>query len=223
MTTLTRLSTDSGKQGCPQVYARDSSTLVVQGLQVSDPSLRLDPGEAAVEICSLLVYDALVQLGGPMTMADLGRMFGLVSASMFRVEVRDAYLDDQEQPEVEHFARTGEVLLDHPDTVCWFDLLRAHKAAGRTLRRVHVVDLPLSDYLRWELAFQAHSPEDVRVLDRAERPGDDRVPVRLVYDADGRLVRPERMLNSAIGPIRDWQRALWEAGTPLSRFMQVVS
>jgi hypothetical protein len=49
-------------------------------------------------------------------------------------------------------------------------LVRKLRKAGRTVGRVHVVDRPLSDYVRYELAVYAENleaGEDVRIADRS--------------------------------------------------------
>lgn len=81
-------------------------------------------------------------------------------------------------------------------------LVREAVASGARVHRVHVVDLPLSDYLRYELAVYPENiaaGEDVRIADRAAHPGltelrtdfwlfDDSVVVWLRHGGDGDLI-----------------------------------
>ncbi len=91
--------------------------------------------------------------------------------------------------------------------------------------------LPLSGYLRWELAVQAASVaagEDIRIVDLDEHPQlgglddfwllDDRVGMRMRYDPDGRLIAPERVADAAIGQVRGWRDRAWRVATPLAEF-----
>jgi hypothetical protein len=86
----------------------------------------------------------------------------------------------------------------------WLDHLRAIVASGRTWRNVHVVQLPLSDYLRyaceWGYAYNVTAGQDVRIV---ELPADEllravagvgdfwvidcNLVVRMHYNASGRF------------------------------------
>lgn len=100
------------------------------------------------------------------------------------------------------------------------------------MRRVHLVRLPLSEYLGWEFAVQtasADAGEDIRVVDLDDHPEfaegaedfllfDDRVAVRMRYDEDGRLVRPERIGQDGIERCRAWRDRTWGVAVPLNEF-----
>lgn len=230
--TLTRLSGDSGKQGSPTVYQRDPRTLVVQGDEVHDPVIPLHPGEKAVEISSLLAFDAVCQIGGPMTMGDLYRMFHMFGESTFRLETLPVYREPSEAAEIAHFQATGRIRVE-AESRPWLGMLAGHAAAGRSMRRVHLVRQPLTDYLRFEFAFQQHSVaagEDIRVVDLGEHPDlaaldtdfwlfDNRVPIRMRYEADGALIGPERAPNDELERLRGWRDLTWAAAVPLTEFL----
>ncbi|MGH8887939.1 MAG: DUF6879 family protein [Egibacteraceae bacterium] len=231
--TLTRLSGDSGVGGSPAVYQRDPRTLVVLGDEVHDPTIPLHPGEAAVAISSLLAFDAVCQIGGPMTMGDLYRMFRMFGESTFRLETLPVYREPSEIPRIAHFEATGEIRADEPAIAAWMGMLAGHAAAGRSMRRVHLVRLPLTGYLRFEFAFQQHSVaagEDVRVVDLGEHPDlaaldtdfwlfDNRVPILMRYEADGALIGPERAPNDELERLRGWRDLTWAAAVPLTEFL----
>ncbi|MGH8895458.1 MAG: DUF6879 family protein [Egibacteraceae bacterium] len=77
----------------------------------------------------------------------------------------------------------------------------AQQCAGAT-RRVHVVDSPLTDYLRYELAayrYGAAAGEDIRITDRDAHPDldglredfwlfDDQTLALMRYDDEGRFL-----------------------------------
>ena len=92
----------------------------------------------------------------------------LFARHAFRLELLDHYDSPGTQERVQRF------LAGEPDDPAiragWDGLLAELRQAGKTISRVHVVSEPLSDYLRFELAFYAGSVaagEDIRILPRA--------------------------------------------------------
>lgn len=85
-------------------------------------------------------------------------------------------------------------------------LVAAAAAAGKRFYRVHVVELPLTPYLRYELAAYPENlaaGEEIYIADRAADPRlaaltqdfylfDDRVVVWFRYDGDGQLLGRHR-------------------------------
>jgi Family of unknown function (DUF6879) len=124
----------------------------------------------------------------------------------------------------------------------WLARIAARTAAGRSWRRVHVVRLPLSDYLRYELVGYVESQacgEQIRITDQSAGRADAIAlgdfwlfdadtpaasAIDMSYDANGSwtgadLVTDARQLN-------DRHRAaerIWSAGTPLNHFLATVS
>lgn len=116
-------------------------------------------------------------------------------------------------------------------------LIAAIRASGRQIGRVHVVDQPLSGYLRYELAVYAENTaagEEIRIADRSTRPElstvtedfvifDAETPAAAVilfdYDADG-LVHGYRIADDpdTVNRCRE-QLELARAGSvPLAEF-----
>jgi len=96
---------------------------------------------------------------------DLGSAFPALTHSWFRLETLQAYAVAEERDEYEEFLRTGR--LDSPGDEEWQAMIRRHVAAGRSLRRVHVVEEPLSDYMRYEIAGYLRNQaagEDIRII-----------------------------------------------------------
>ena len=97
------------------------------------------------------------------------------------------------------------------------------------MRRVHTVNRPLTDYVRFELTLQqAHSVpagEQVRVVEASLHPElaraddfwllDDRVGVRLGYDDTGKLTHLRRMTTGEVDTARCVRDIAWAAGTDL--------
>lgn len=93
--------------------------------------------------------------------------------SAFRLETLNRYDVPWEAEDLRAFREDGELLLEEPTLRRWFDLAREVTETGRSLRRVHVLDRPLTPYLQWELAFYRHSieaGEDVRIAERSWHP-----------------------------------------------------
>lgn len=91
-------------------------------------------------------------------------LFSGVAQSWFRLERLQAYDAASERAAYTQFLRTG-VHVAEPGS--WQDLLAAHCNAGRQLRRVHIVEEPLTDYIRFDLAAYAlneQAGEDIRLL-----------------------------------------------------------
>lgn len=98
-------------------------------------------------------------------MADLGSAFQNLTSSWFRLETLQAYAVAEEREEYDAFLRTGR--LDSPGDEEWQAMIRRHIGAGRTLQRVHVVEEPLSDYMRYEIAGYLRNQEageDIRLI-----------------------------------------------------------
>jgi hypothetical protein len=89
-----------------------------------------------------------------------GRLLADVRRSWFRLETLQRYDVEYERDALAAFLR-GEPI----DTAsgAWQTMIRDHVAAGRELMRVHVLEEPLSDYVRYEL--HAYAPN----VDAGER------------------------------------------------------
>lgn len=98
---------------------------------------------------------------------ELNELCRGITTSFMHLETRDAYGTEIELPHMAAWRR-GE-----PDDFAWLEwwleMLRGHRAAGRTCRRARVVSEPLSDYQRWTLShaevFTA-AGEDIRYAPR---------------------------------------------------------
>ena len=87
----------------------------------------------------------------------------------FRLENLQAYAEPNESSPFNQYLRG---VAPPPDwTQEWCDMVAKHINAGRAMRRVHVVDLPLSDYMKFEIAhcyiYTGASGEEIRLIDRA--------------------------------------------------------
>ena len=103
----------------------------------------------------------------PASYDDLNRLCRGIRKSFVHLETRDSYGTEVELPHLAKWKR-GE-----PDDFAWLgwwlEMLRGHRAAGRTCRRARVVSEPLSDYQRWTLSHAGmfvDAGEDVRYVPR---------------------------------------------------------
>jgi len=98
---------------------------------------------------------------------DLATLCRDITHSFVHLETRDAY---GTEVELTHWAMW---LRGEPDDFAWLDwwleMVRGHRAAGRSCRRLRVVSEPLSEYQRWVLTFTelfVNAGEDVRYVPR---------------------------------------------------------
>lgn len=159
-------------------------------------------------------------------------LFEDVQDSWFRLETLQAYAVDYEEAEFADFARTGRV--DDSQTP-WRRMIRRHVDAGRSLRRVHIVEEPLSDYLRYELALyeqNAKAGEDIALIptEHGTWPNglptdldfwlfDDREVWDMHYDMQGRFIEAVRNTSTEyLDQCRRWRDRALTLATPLHTY-----
>jgi len=104
-----------------------------------------------------------------MNPADL---FATFRESAFRLETLQYYVLAEDEPRRQAF-KEGRPLPPRPGKTDSMRLVRDAVAAGKRVHRVHVVDLPLSDYIWYELAVypeNIEAGEDVRITLRTAHP-----------------------------------------------------
>jgi hypothetical protein len=94
--------------------------------------------------------------------------------SAFRLEALPCYQVDQEDESFQAF-RAGRALPERSvRTSPWLARMALTTLSGKSWRRVHVVDHPLSNYLQYELAAYLESAacgEMIAIADRSAHPG----------------------------------------------------
>jgi hypothetical protein len=104
-----------------------------------------------------------------MTLAELWDTF---QASAFRLEVLQYYVLAEDEPRRRAF-REGRPLPPRPGKTESLRMISDAVGAGKRVHRVHVVDLPLSEYIRYELTVYPENVaagEDVRIAPRSAHP-----------------------------------------------------
>jgi hypothetical protein len=151
--------------------------------------------------------------------------------SLFRLEVLDFYEPDREQFELYQSGKSGP---DLDRRKPWLDYIKSEADAGHSMRRVHIVRSPLSDYLKfeceWGYAYNVQAGEQIRILDRAEKPlgddviledfwiFDDKYVVVMHYDDKGAFVKGEVLPEDQVSRYRLAQNAVWADGEPFSEY-----
>jgi hypothetical protein len=176
-----------------------------------------------------------------MTPADLYRECSL---SAWRIEALQHYTvpGDEERQRAFH---AGEPLPPpKPGKVDDLALIARLSNGGRRVGRIHVVDRPLSDYIRYELAVYAENVaagEEVRIADRSLDPADlaelaedfaifdaeaysDTAAVRFDYDNRG-LVRGYRIVTDleTVEQYREQLDLAYAYSVPLDEFMAAAA
>lgn len=168
----------------------------------------------------------------PSNYDELNALCEGIERSFVHLETRDAYGTEIELPHMAKWRR-GE---EDDDTWLeeWFDLLRRHRAAGRTCRRTRVVSEPLSEYQRWinsHIEKFIDAGEDIRYVPRPQLtdvlvPGsgdfyvfDDRLVLYLHYAGNGTNSAFEVTDDpSRVRTCRDAFETVWELSTPFREF-----
>lgn len=149
-----------------------------------------------------------------MDLHELVRLSDNVKNSAFRLETLPQYLVPQESEELAAW-NTGQPRTPRtPETHEYLAEIQRDVIQGIRWYRVHILDQPLTPYLRFELcgylANQA-AGEEIYVVDRDTHPDltdlhedfwlyDDETAVRMVYNDEGRFLHPE--LIDAVEPYR---------------------
>jgi hypothetical protein len=249
---LRRLYKDqgSGGGGCPSVYAEDGAFVVVGDRADQDPAVAegltdLLPGEVAVRVPEEVLLGAAEEHVGrpvrreatsvePFTAEWVALLRGF-EHSAFRLEVLQHYAMAYEDDSLRRFL-AGEPPVEDPAKEEWLGVVRSARATGKRMERVHVVVEPLSDYLRYELAWwyadNAAAGEDVRILPTRPRQWPAGLPRHdywlydsqklavLHYDPQGRLYRAE-LVGDPVEVVRHnaWRDVAMHQAVPLGEYL----
>jgi len=141
---------------------------------------------------------------------ELVLLFLGIRREAFRLEQLDRYTVDEENALYSAW-QAGDSIRRTPETSEWLRLISEHTAAGRRIYSVRIVDRPLSEYVRFELAClpdNVDAGQVVSVVDRHAHPDlaaltddfwlfDDAIAAVMRYDEDGRPLEPEAAADVA--------------------------
>jgi len=166
-----------------------------------------------------------------MDLDDLRRISDEAKESAFRLETLPQYLVPQK---AERFAmwNSGEPLPPRtPENSKWLARLQRDSTTGFRWYRVHILDQPLTSYLRFELYSYLEGMavgNEIYVADRDSHPElkefhedfwlyDNETAVRMIYDDEGHFLYPE--LIEAIEPYREMRDTALHHSEPLTDYL----
>jgi hypothetical protein len=135
---------------------------------------------------------------------NLLQMYSRITQEAFRLEAQQRYAVPAESAQLRAF-NEGRPMPSDPAVNRSMQVIRTAVASGARIRRVHVVDLPLTAYLRYEMAAyreNIEAGEEVGIAVRTWHPdlagltgdfalfdqaGDHPAMVWMQYDAQGQL------------------------------------
>jgi len=172
-----------------------------------------------------------------MMTAEALACFDRFRSSAFRLERLPTYVVEDEREEIDdwraHRPRPEYSIRTSP----WLARIATDTLAGKHWQRLRIVDLPLGEYLRWQLLNYieaAATGEEIRIIDRASCPvlaadedfwlfdADKAQPfaIAMAYDEDGRP--GEHQLVTDVERLTAYQRtrdAAWKTAVPLNEFL----
>ncbi len=171
-----------------------------------------------------------------MSGADLFSLYRRATQSVFRLEARQRYAVPAESAQLRAFSE-GRPLPPDEAVARSMEVIRDATSAGTRIYRVHVIDLPLTAYLRYEMAAYAENiqvGEEVSIAVRSWHPDlarltDDFVlfdadtarssMVLMRYDEEGRIASRDYSENPAdIARARHDRDLAMAHALPLSEF-----
>ncbi|MGH8932542.1 MAG: DUF6879 family protein [Egibacteraceae bacterium] len=169
-----------------------------------------------------------------MNVEEFGRLFTAFQRSAFRLETLGQYLVAEEADEFAAFQAGRPPSRRTPEDDEWLRMIAQDAAAGKHWCRVHVVEHPLTAYLRYELACYPDSVaagERVLIADQDAHPGlaaldredfwlfDDRLVVRMRYDGEGHWLGAERAADVDLEEYRHRRDLALAHAVPLDEYL----
>jgi len=159
--------------------------------------------------------------------------------SAFRLETLQAYVEPNESSRFHQYLKGI-----NPPPSCmgeWCEMVENHIASGRSMRRIHIVDAPLSEYINFEInccyVYTGASGENIRLVDRATLsseiqaithedfwPFDASMVMVNDYDKSGALYQA-RLSSSPeiVARYQGIEQRIWDLGVPFVDFYKEVS
>ncbi|GAA4083011.1 DUF6879 family protein [Actinomadura miaoliensis] len=162
------------------------------------------------------------------------RLFDDFQSTAYRLETRQSYDVSYEQEEFERF-RAGRARGQFPGIASWADRVRAGRRLGKSFTRVHVMEEPLTDYLRFEAAWcyrdTVAAGEDVRVIPIQPGQWPDGIPrldywlfdshrlLLMNYSRHGTFLSAELVNDpERVSDAVRWQQRAWALSVPFNEY-----
>jgi hypothetical protein len=166
-----------------------------------------------------------------MDLHDLRRIGSMAKKSAFRLETLPQYLVPQEADDFANWKAGKPPPARTPENNEGIARLQRDAAGGFRRYRVHILDQPLTAYLRFELYLYLDSVavgSEVYVVDRDDHPSlaelregfwlyDDEIVIKMVYDDEGHFLYPERVED--IGRYREMHDTALRHSEPLANYL----
>jgi hypothetical protein len=164
--------------------------------------------------------------------------FDRFARTAFRLETRQDYTGAT-GPRYDYWRRGEPMPERSPRTSLWLARVAKTTRAGKRWQRAHIVEQPLSEYMRYEMVVYAENVaagEEIRIVDRNAHPALDTLAddywlfdahdptlehgVFLRFDDKGYPIRYERTSNLESLAVCYWQRDLvWSLAIQLAEFL----
>jgi hypothetical protein len=156
---------------CAEVVIEEDGKVRITGYKLG--SAHTPENEVTIEAPATLVPE-LTKLDIP-DFAAFRRSVRQTPGDSYRVQTLTQYGVPSDDDDFRRYLEGGEP--QSPYREPWFQSLCEDAEAGRAYRNLHVVNGPLSDYLRyqfeWAYAYNVQYGQDVRILDAAQHPAAD--------------------------------------------------
>lgn len=161
-------------------------------------------------------------------------MFYSFKHTAFRLETLQWYAEPSESSPFNLYQRGIDPGPSHMDE--WCETITKHMQFGRSMRRVHVVDLPLCAYMRFEVEccyrFSGSAGEEIRLIDRATLSPElqelcredfwffDNATVMINDYNSGHTLYQARITTDprAVAYYSDIEKKIWALGVPFREF-----
>lgn len=245
---LVVLSSDSkSKNGCDRVILAESR-VVVQGVPVLGhpdfASVSVPAGETLTAISGTDLPGSGPRVGTADAVVSMVDVFALcenVTEEAFRLEARQRYNVPYEETLIRAF-KEGELPPENESITRHMASVNSLRAAGKRDYRVHVIELPLTPYLRYELdgyRENIEAGEEIFIADRAwhfdlveltedfmllDGGTDHASVVWYRYNANDELLARDLSHDPAdIGVCRRWRDVAMAHAIPYAEFMRRTS
>ncbi|MFE6049657.1 DUF6879 family protein [Kitasatospora sp. NPDC056446] len=158
----------------------------------------------------------------------LGDWFSVFEREAFRLETLDDY-SRSGGVDAYHAFLAGEEQPEDFKSAGWVRTVASARSAGKRMYRVHILSRPLTDYLRFELAWGYHrnmaAGEEFFILDVTGRENpvpeapdfwlfDDETAASMSYDENGRYLGVEFLEHSRAADYRKFRDAAMAQAVP---------
>ena len=162
-------------------------------------------------------------------LVNFERLWNNSEKNIFRLELLNQYIVEDENEEFENF-KQGKETEDSKEFTEFLEEVKQKVNAGIAIEHVHVVDLPFTDYLKFETKGHLKMQEQGAKFYMVERKDvdvegftdfwmfDDKVVLPMKYDRDGKFLGEGEMVIE-VEKFVSLKNNLLEKSRPLNEFV----